>query len=66
MNNELSVLCIMWVSMWVSVSLAVSVGIYLTRNPWCLLVFLIPAVVKFKYQTPEVQKDSAIEQEEAK
>ena len=30
---------------WIATGVAVSVGIFITHNPWCLLALLIPMIV---------------------
>ena len=43
----------MWLGfgiMWASVSAAVSVGLCMTRSPWCLWAFLLPALAKVTYE----------------
>lgn len=29
---------------WIATGVAISVGIFVTDNPWCLIAFLIPAM----------------------
>lgn len=45
------------ISSWISCAAAAICGIYFTRSPWCLIVMVIPSLIKYTRTTKD-DKDS--------
>lgn len=43
--------------MWISTAVASIAGMYFTHSAWCLLVFIVPACIKFQCEESDEEKD---------
>ena len=52
-----------YASAWISTTVAITLGMYFTHSPWCLLAFAFPSVIRLRHHCKDEENE---DEEESK